>query len=220
MTPHPTEDLGLYALGFLEQAEREAIGRHLRSCATCRAELATHESTLAALAQESAVAPVPDMRGRIVASHRARPLGGRPAFAYAVALVLALALVVSLASLSQERALRADYAQALDAVAGGARVVSLEAKGDARARGAVVLAPGGVTYLVLDLPAPPPGKAYQAWVIRGGTPSPAGMAPARSGVVTMELHEVARPGDTAAVTLEDAGGARLPTTAPVLVGGV
>ncbi len=46
------------------------------------------------------------------------------------------------------------------------------------------------------------------------------MAPARDGVVTTQLDEVTRPGDIAAVTLEEAAGALPPTTSPPLVGGL
>ena len=41
MTEHPTDDLGLYALGLLDEDERRAIAQHLPTCPTCRAELAT-----------------------------------------------------------------------------------------------------------------------------------------------------------------------------------
>jgi anti-sigma-K factor RskA len=220
MTQHPTEDLGLYALGLLEPGERGAIERHLATCAACRAELASHESTVASLAPEAAVAAAPDLRQRIVARHDNAWTGRLPVFAYAASAILAVALVIAGVSLSQERAMRDDYGRALAAVASGARVVALQAKGDTTTRGAVVLSRDGAAYLVLQLPSPPPGKAYEAWVIRGGVPIPSGMAPTLAGVVTMQLHEALRAGDSAAVTLEDSAGAQAPTTAPVLIGEV
>jgi len=219
MNQHPTEDLGLYALGLLDPSERAAIEQHLGTCATCRADLASHQSTVGALREGVSVAAPADLRARIVTRHRpGRPLG-LPVFAYAASAILAVALVVSLAALSQERAMRDDYARALSAVAGGARVVALDTK-DAAARGAVVLSRDGSAYLVLQLPAPPAGKAYEAWVIRGGLASPAGMAPVLTGVITMQLHDVLRAGDAAAITLEDAAGVQQPTTQPVLIGQV
>jgi len=134
--------------------------------------------------------------------------------------VLAVALVVSFNAFLHERALRDDYARALSAVATGARVVPLQPQADAPLRGALVLPRDGVAYLVLALPPPPAGKAYEAWVIRGGVATAVGMAPVLTGVITMELHEQLRVGDATAITLEDAAGAQAPTSAPLLVGEV
>jgi anti-sigma-K factor RskA len=220
MTRHPTEDLGLYALGLLEPDERRAIARHITTCDVCRAELGAHESTVASLAPELTIATPPDLRQRIVARHDNAWTRRLPVFAYAASAVLAVALVITGVSLSQERAMRDDYGRALAAVANGARVVTLQAKGDTTTRGAIVISRDGAAYLVLQLPSPPPGKAYEAWVIRGGVPIPSGMAPTLTGVVTMPLHEVLRAGDAAAITLEDSAGAQAPTTAPVLIGEV
>jgi anti-sigma-K factor RskA len=220
VTQHPTEDLGLYALGLLEPAERRTIAQHLATCAACRADLASHESTVAALAPEPAVPRATDLRRRVVARYDNAWTGRRPVFAYAASAVLAVALVIAGVSLSQERAMRDDYGRALAAVANGARVVTLQAKADTTTRGAIVVSRDGEAYLVLQLPSPPAGKAYEAWVIRGGVPMPAGMAPALGGVVTMQLHEVLRAGDSAAITLEDSAGAQAPTTVPLLIGDV
>jgi anti-sigma factor RsiW len=220
MTQHPTEDLGLYALGLLEPDERRTIERHITTCDICRAELAAHESTVASLAPEAAVPAPTDLRRRIVTRYDNAWTGRRSVFAYASAAVLAVALVVTGMSLSQERAMRDDYGRALAAVANGARVVSLQTKGDAATRGALVISRDGAAYLVLQLPTPPPGKAYEAWVIRAGVPMPAGMAPTLTGVVTMQLHEPLRAGDAAAITLEDSAGVQAPTTTPVLIGEV
>ncbi len=217
MTEHPTDDLGLYALGLLEPKERVAIELHLATCDQCRADLAAHEATVAALAEGAATVPRGDLRERVVARHRRRSLVSFPRLAFAATAVLALALAGSLLSLTQERAVKDEYAQALAAVAAGSRVVPLEAKGTA-GRGVLVLPRSGVSYLVLELPAPPEGKVYEAWLIRGGEPRPMGLAPVRAGIVTMPLHGDVRPGDVAAVTIELAGGVELPTSAPILVG--
>ena len=222
MTQHPTDDLGLFALGLVDESERDAIERHLATCDVCRSELATHQATLATLGADAAPAPAA-LRERIVGRHRRRSLLRLPVLAYgayATSTILAVALVVSLVTVSQERAMRDDYARALSAVAAGARVVALDAKGDSGARGALVLSRDGSAYLVLQLPAPPAGKAYEAWVIRAGTPIAAGMAPTLTGVVTMQLHDTLRPGDATAITLEDAAGAQQPTTAILLIGQV
>src|SRR5439155_1159889 len=175
VTQHPTDDLGLYALGLLDRGERDAIDRHLAECAVCQTELETHRSTLAALAPEPAMPAAADLRRRIVARHERTWWRGFPALGYAAAAVLAVALVVSFNAFLHERALRDDYARALSAVATGARVVPLQPQADAPLRGALVLPRDGVAYLVLALPPPPAGKAYEAWVIRGGVATAVGM---------------------------------------------
>jgi len=218
MNQHPTDDLGLYALGLLEEDERRAIAQHLATCAACRAELATHEATVAALGEAVAAPASTTARDAIVARHRRRWPVGRPAFAYLASLVLVGALVASLAALVQERTMRDDYGRALAAVAAGGRVIAMQS--ETGARGAIVVSRDGPSYLVLELPAPPSGKAYEAWVIRDGAPRPAGMAPLLSGVITMPIHELLRDGDVAAITLEDQAGAQLPTTNPLLLGRV
>jgi hypothetical protein len=73
--------------------------------------------------------------------------------------------------------------------------------------------------LLLDLPAPPPGKQYEAWVIRGGVAARAGQVPAREGVVLVTLMRPIASGDLAAVTLEVAGGVDQPTSDPIVAGG-
>ena len=40
MNQHPTDDLGLYALGLLEEDERRAIAQHLATCAAIFGQVA------------------------------------------------------------------------------------------------------------------------------------------------------------------------------------
>jgi Anti-sigma-K factor rskA/Putative zinc-finger len=47
---HPLDDLAAYAMDALDPAERHAVDDHLAGCSACRAELAGHRETLAALA--------------------------------------------------------------------------------------------------------------------------------------------------------------------------
>jgi hypothetical protein len=220
VTQHPTDDLGLYALGLLDRAERDEIERHLADCALCQTELAAHRSTLAALAPEPAMPAAADLRQRIVARHERSWWRGLPALGYAASAVLAVALVVAVSALVQAQTTRDEYARALSAVATGARVIPLQAQADSRLRGALVIPREGASYLVLELPPPPAGRAYEAWVIRGGVPTAAGMAPTLTGVITMQLHEQLRSGDATAITLEDAAGAQAPTSTPLLLGQV
>jgi anti-sigma-K factor RskA/putative zinc finger protein len=225
---HVADDLGLYAAGLLEPSERREAELHLDACAECRAALLSEERTAWTLAEAASRPPPPALRARIVAAHarstRSRAPGRSwPRLALVAGLAIALvAVVVDLqatrAQLDREAALASEYRAALAALAGGGRVVALSAAEQAAGRGSLVFAPDGGSYLVLEMPTPPEGKAYEAWVIRDGEPLPAGVAPARGGVVVIRLTAPARPGDVAAVTLEVAAGVEKPTTPPILSG--
>jgi anti-sigma-K factor RskA len=52
VSEHPLDDLAAHALDALDHVERQAIDEHLSHCAACRAELAEHRETLAALADD------------------------------------------------------------------------------------------------------------------------------------------------------------------------
>ena len=221
---HPREDLAAYALGALDAPERRSVAAHLAGCLSCTAEESAYAETLWAVAEAAASRPPAALRDRIVRRvQRPAPLAGllawiaRPLPA-AIPLALAIALVVSLASLAGVRRDADAYAEALNGVA-GARVVALAAAADAPsgARGSLVVPRQGEAFLLVELPAPPAGKAWEAWVIKGERALPAGLATA-GGMVSLRLTTALAPGDTVAVTLETASGAPAPTTRPVLTG--
>jgi anti-sigma-K factor RskA len=54
----------------------------------------------------------------------------------------------------------------------------------------------------------PAEKTYEAWVIEGKVPRPAGLFPGGCG--TVELTRRVKEGDTVAVTLEAEGGSEVP----------
>lgn len=229
MTGHvASDDLALYAAALLDPEDRAEVERHLEACTVCRTDLASAERTAWTMAEATARPTPAGLRQAIVGRHprTARParsagfwvVAGRAAVvALAAALVLtATVLQATRADLEREAALASGYRAALAAVASGGRIVTLAPAAHAAGRGSVVVSRTGAVYLVLDMPAPPAGMTYEAWVIRGGTALPAGLAPARFGVVVVPLARSPRPGDTAAVTLETATGAEQPTSAPLL----
>ena len=135
-----------------------------------------------------------------------------PAF---LPVALALLLVVSIAGFAQSRREADGYAAALAAIP-GARVVSLQSSAaGSDVRGAFVIPESGAPYVLLRIPAPPSGRAWEAWVLHGDTPLPAGVAVV-GGVVSITLTAPFTAGDGVAVTLEPAGGSISPTSAPVL----
>lgn len=229
---HATDDLGAYALEALEPDERATVDRHLGTCATCRAEVEGYRQALWQVAEAGPFLTEPhDLRESVVARHRPPSLAARIGATWSVVgdalrrptpalvpIALSVLLVLSLASLLTTRRDTDVYAQALAGVAGG-RVVALEPQ-EPSARGALVIPERGDPYLVLQLPAPPSGRTWEAWVIRGERPLAAGISDPRGGVFTIVLTQPLQPGDQVAVTLELAGGVNAPTTRPVVAGRV
>ena len=89
-------------------------------------------------------------------------------------------------------------------------------------RGRVLLHPAlGVLLAASNLPAPPPGKTYEMWLIpKSGNPAPAGLF--QSDAAGSAMHFQRTPLDLSqmkavAVTLEPAGGVPQPTSQPLIV---
>lgn len=166
---------------------------------------------------EAAARPAPaGLRERIVQRHRHRRLGWLRLPAPLAAATAAVVLVMAGAALFIQ--LQGADLEVVTALAGDVRIVQMQTAPRVAGRGALVVRKDAQAYLVLDLPAPPAGKAYEAWVIRDGQPLRAGMAPVRPGIVTVRLEHAVRAGDITAVTLENAAGVDKPTSEPILLG--
>jgi anti-sigma factor RsiW len=230
MTLHPRDDLAAFALGALEPDEERAVRAHLNSCEVCAAELsALEEAAFAIAATSERETPARLRRAIIERAHRDRRAAPprrlaalldalRRPVPLAAPVALAVLLAISLAAYLGARNDSDRYARALSGLA-GARVVALSPTGEvAGVRGSLVIpANGAAPYLILDLPAPPSGKTWEAWVLRGETPLAAGITNDR-GVTTLVLTTRLVSGDGVAVTLEPAGGVDRVTGAPVLAG--
>lgn len=220
MTGHPLADLGAYALGALDEQERGRVEAHTRECAACSAEVSAYSTALSAYAAAVDRPGAPALREQIVARHRR---GGNAFMSWlrrpvpaALPIALTIALVASLASAVVARREAEGYAAVLAGVADG-RVVALQNTGELPgARGSLVIPQGGSPYLILEMPAPPAGRAWEAWVLRDGRPIAAGVASVREGVLTVLLATPFLAGDGVAVTHEPAGGVAAPTSPAVL----
>jgi hypothetical protein len=216
-----------YALGALPPAEARAYARHLEYCAVCRRLAAEQRATadLLPLTVDLDAVPVERLqrlRGEILtraatlpAAPEPIPLRARRRSATPVRLALAAALVVAAGllvwnlvlrrELDEARTLAQREQQALAVL--GARRVPLTGSGEAAGAGAeLVQTPGqGAVLLVRGLPPPPAGKVYEIWVIRGGTPVPAGTFSGPSHpTLAIPLAADAAGADKVAVSLEAA----------------
>ena len=204
-----------YVLDALEPEEREAFEEHLASCASCQedvADLSLAASELAWAAEPAA--PSPELRERILEAARAerpnvvplRPRRGSRVWAVAaVAACVAIGLAIWNVSLHNQLS--------------DARSVSLQRVPVAGLQGSVVVGSGGSAALVaFHLPAAPAGKTYEAWVIRDGKATRAGLF---RGGKTSVVHLTKRVphGAIVAVTIERAGGAQQPTSQPIITSG-
>jgi len=239
MDRHPTEDLPAYALGALEESERESITTHVAKCEQCTRELAAFEDALyeaaavgatgvGAPGREATVNPPRDLRTRIVLRHRgARVVGGvgwperlrafflRPVPLFVPA-VLAVLVLIAFAVVGTSRQQTDAYANALAGVADGRVVALAPQEGNPDARAAIVIPARGQPYLVVRLPAPPSVKAWEAWVLKPGPVAvPAGTSQ-DGGVFTLVLTSPLGAGNGIAITLEPIAGSAQPTTRPVL----
>jgi len=208
-------DAAPYVLGALEPAEARAFAHHMQSCAICRDEV-------------SALAPVLDvlpscapryevsaaLRRRVMhavraegkgASARARRPGRRhgrwtlrrPAIAAALALAVTLGVLISVRS-------GGSSTRAIEATVGHAQ---LQVAGDHG-------------ELVVDhLPPAPPDHVYELWLQRGsGRPTPSTLfAVTARGTAVLGVPGEITGITRVLVTVEPAGGSRVPTTPAVIV---
>jgi anti-sigma-K factor RskA len=220
-----------YALDALDADERDRFERHLAECERCSAQLAELQEAVAALAfAVEGPEPPPSLRGRILESARAETGGKVVPFPRkrwampAVATIAAVAACTAIGlgiwanslsnSLDRERSANAMYAQAVELLGADAQVKAL-----ADGEGRLLVAPGGgrAALVVCGLAQAPAGKTYEAWVIEGKTPRPAGLFRGGGGCSLPVLLERDVPtGAIVAVTLEREGGVQAPTT-PILV---
>ena len=210
-----------YALDALDDREAAEYEAHLARCERCREELVELRETASALAYAvPAPSPPPDLRDRILARAVAErpnvvPLRPRwqslPGALAAVAACAALGFGIWSASLSRsldrERVANDEFARAV-AILADPEAKRVPLSGD---YGTLVVRDTGQAALVMRrLPKAPAGKTYEAWVIEGGRPRPAGLFEGGSGAQAVVLDEPVPVGAQVAATIEEAGGVESP----------
>ena len=220
---------GAYAVDAVDDIERASFERHLASCPTCRAEVASLREASALLADAATTTPPPELRDAVLSGiTRVRPLPpvtvGGPVHrrrwfpALVAAVVLALVGVggavwqpwrddTSVQTLSAtDQVLQDPEAQQVSqTLPNGATATVVRSPKEHRA-----------VLVTEDLPEPPAGKVYQLWL---QTPSedmvPAGLMPA--GGSTALLDGNADDAIGVGLSLEPAGGSDQPTEVVALI---
>ena len=233
---------GAYAVDALDDIERAQFSRHLQECKECQAEVASLREAAGLLTETSAVAPSADLRSRILGDIKTvRPLppitpeqpagtaapavttgSGRRDVRWLRGLVAAAAVVAAVAGGAVWQPWSDDSSQspalsAADRVlqAPDAQRFTQEVDGGQ----ATVVASKSLNKIVVitkDLPALEQGKVYEMWLQDAAE----GMVPVEGGLMTAADSTVVLEGNVAnakgaGITVEPAGGSRVPTTAPV-----
>ncbi|MFE6331642.1 anti-sigma factor domain-containing protein [Streptomyces sp. NPDC057798] len=229
---------GAYALHALPDDERAVFEKHLRACAACRDEVAEFTATAAELGSAVAVGPQPAAKQQVlqrIATVRQVGPASRPGalftglrrrlprFALAACLAAATALG-GIAAWQHDRAEdAADRAQQahgrmdqLIAVLGAPDAATRTARLEDGSRATVVVSDRrDQAVLLTDLPAPPPGKAYQAWYQVDGSMRSAGLMDAYRTGQALVLEGSPSTASAVGITVEPTGGSPRPTSAPI-----
>lgn len=191
-----------YALDALGPEDRWTYERHLDGCERCRGEVAALRDSAVEMAYAAeGPEPSPDLRDRILAAAREEPRTAtvvpmRRRWLFPATAVAAVAAACAAIGLGLWASSLRDQ--------GEQRVVAVQG-----APGNLIVA-GDSATLVVCLDRAPADRTYEAWVIQGERPRPAGLFP--GGCRSVPLEEPVDEGDVVAVTLEPAGGSEQPTT--------
>jgi anti-sigma-K factor RskA len=243
------DDLALLALGQLEGEERAAVEKHLEGCAACRRELAQLRGDTALLAL-SAAGPAPPRRARerLLKAVEQEPRASKPAarrwswtlvpwFAAAAFALIAVfffresdILAERVAELQSESAQQQSQLERAREVVStltstdALRVTLVAAQAPAQPQGKAIYVRdrSSLVFIASNLPAVPPQKAYELWLIPSqGAPIPAGVfKPDSHGSAT--VIEPPLPAGVAAkafaLTIEPEQGSATPTMPIVMMG--
>ncbi len=219
-----------YALDALDADEREAFEAHLAHCVECRENVASFQQVAANLAYDvDAPEPPAMLRGRILdqaAAERPNVVSlPRRRWAFPVAATAAVAAgiaAVALAFWAADLSRQLDDVQAEQRSANEALVAlsdpSASHHGLEGADGVLVVddESGEGTLVISGLERAPSDMTYEAWVIEGDQPVPAGLFSGGGDQTVVPLSVPVPGGAVVAVTVERAGGVDRPTQQPII----
>jgi anti-sigma-K factor RskA len=219
---------GAYALDALSAEEAEEFARHLDQCPACRDEVRELRAAAARIAEIESVAPPAALKARVLAAaDRTRQLPPRvtpievarrrrwlPRLgAAAAAVVLLVGAAVGICRITghdEHPHPNVSVAQVFEAADAHTQTVSTRNGG--RLRVATSADAGRMAIATKALPALK-GKSYQAWTIRNGKATSAGVIDDLSVGAVMPMPA---PGTRVAITIEPRGGSAHPTTKPIV----
>jgi anti-sigma-K factor RskA len=235
---------GPYALDALDAGERDRFERHLERCPDCQREVRGMAAAATALAMAAAADPPAGLKERVLAAVAVTPQlppvtarerrepgpGAAPrssrlyprlvtavaAVAVVVAAVLGGLLAATQHQLDSVQARNQQIAAVL--AAPDARIVTSPVTGGGRATVVVSHTEDTIVFTSSGLPALPPAKVYELWLLGPGSARPAGLLPEpNAGRTAPVLASGLEAGDKVGMTVEPSGGTSSPTTTPILV---
>jgi len=244
--------LDAYVLGQLSAQQAGEVEAHLHVCDVCTSEVRELNAALEAVADSvPPLLPSTSLRERVLAAVAQIPQDAPPvaratdnraprrswmplvALAAAAVVLLVVGIVAFRVDQSRRELLErvARYATQTDLAlsiltAGDMREIPLAGReGAASTAARAYVSPTRGLLVVADrLPAPPPGRAYQVWVIEGTTPVSAGMLGEEPGGRGMLIVTPPKAGMgsnvTVAVTDEPPGGRPAPSGTIRLAGSI
>lgn len=241
---HISELLPGYALGALELEEQMLVDAHLAHCLECRAELARYLPVVSSLAFAAEVRePSPELRARVLSSvagaatdfaaareRRQHRRGLIPFSRWALAAAAVFAGLVLWNAVLQVQVVhqRDDLARQAEmvtllALAEEPGVVLHGTEAAPLARGRLIPSPDGrgAALVVQGMPAPPPDRVYQLWLIRpDGRRDSGGLFTVDDGHAVLYVHAPTDVRNYAAVGITDepSGGSASPTGTKMLGG--
>lgn len=223
--------VGAYAVDAVDDDERARFEEHLVECGDCRAELDGLRAAAGMLASAAPVTPPAALRDAVLADIATvrplppevtrlprRPRRWAPFLAAAAAAVIVGGAGVAWQPWDDDQPGTSVAPTAADRVlqAPDAEEVSLSIE-DAEATVVRSKREGKAVLVTRDMPPPPAGKVYQAWLQDAtGHLSPAGLMPEGSDN-TLVLSGDATEATGVGITVEPAGGSRIPKTSPIAV---
>ena len=224
-----------YALGALSEEERREVERYLQAHPELRTEVDELKSVANLLAlSPQEYEPSPrlrhDLMDRISSSSGAAPtadpstrqaglwrlFGPGGLAAAAVLALVAMGMFAWNTSLQEQN-------QALQGELEGQRTYALQGTGAAQqVRGEVIrLGDERAVLIADDLPSPPEGKTYEAWILHDDVPEPAGLfEPNQRGSAAAPIEGSIEDAEAVAVTIEPSGGSSSPTDDPLITANV
>jgi anti-sigma-K factor RskA len=225
------EDVGVYLLGAMSDAEAQAFERHMAHCPSCRDEIERLRPAADALPRAvEQLAPPPTLKASLMEvvereaegrahdparparprrslAERLRALPGLRPVLVAGALALGVAAGFGVARLSQE-----DESRTVVATVDERRIPEASARLQLQGGG-----DDGAILRVQGMPTLKPNRVYQAWVLRDGTivPQPT-FEVSDNGGGAVAIPEDLSDAEQVLVTREQRGGARAPSEEPIL----
>jgi anti-sigma-K factor RskA len=225
------EDVGVYLLGAMTEAEAQDFERHMTQCASCRDEVERLRPAADALPRAvEQLAPPPTLKASLMkvveweaegrADESPRPARPRRSLAQrlrafpglrpvlvAGALALGVAAGFGVARLSEQ-----DESRTVVATVDERRIPEASARLQLQGEG-----DDGAILRVQGMPTLDPNRVYQAWVLRDGTivPQPT-FEVGDNGGGAVAIPEDLSDAEQVLVTREQRGGARAPSEEPIL----